>query len=249
VHIAVDAASYFGGKVAAFGCKTFSVPQWPGLVTSAGNATAMPVFGIELSQRFPRWDDLIAGASPPVLRTLAEPYGLRLGAEVWLAGISAERGPEAFVFYTDGELPDTGCGEKLPPPFVLRELVDDLMLRPVANDQVVPAHWTGIHDDDDVETVHWKLKKVLTMQRFTKLPDEVGGIGGFGTAITISADAITQRVVCRWPEDQIGIRIRPGQIDWDRWHRDNPKPGALPMSKLKRDMAARRDRKQLHLVR
>jgi hypothetical protein len=72
--------------------------------------------------------------------------------------------------------------------------------------------------------VLWSMRKVLAMQRHMKRPDGLGGIGGFGQLTSISADGITQRIIERWP-DVLGAPLRPGPIDWTRWHADNPKPG------------------------
>jgi hypothetical protein len=68
------------------------------------------------------------------------------------------------------------------------------------------------------------MRKVLEMQRNTKLPDGMGAIGGFAEIVTISADGIYQRVVQRWGADQVGAPLKPDPIDWAKWHSDNPKP-------------------------
>ena len=63
IHVATDAASYFrGGDVACFGVKMFPIANWPGVVTSSGNAAAMSIFALELSARFRNWNTMIAGA-------------------------------------------------------------------------------------------------------------------------------------------------------------------------------------------
>jgi hypothetical protein len=88
---------------------------------------------------------------------------------------------------------------------------------------------------------------MLEMQRQTKLPSDYGAIGGFAQCTTIYPDRIEQRILRRWHEDQVGQRLRPSKIDWPRWHAEHPKPGAK-VSRLKRDMAERRERKHLRVV-
>jgi hypothetical protein len=85
------------------------------------------------------------------------------------------------------------------------------------------------------------------MQRHMTLPAEIGGIGGFGQLATVDERGIKQRLLQRWP-DEPGGKLRPPPIDWDRWHRENPKPGASKQnSRLKREIEARRARKRFRI--
>jgi hypothetical protein len=108
----------------------------------------------------------------------------------------------------------------------------------------IAAGYEGIDVDADPNAVMWSVRKVLAMQRHMPLPDGIGGIGGWAELTTVSAGGVSQRIVDRWPEDQVGAPLHHGPIDWDRWHVDNPKPGT---SRLKREMAARKANK-LRLV-
>jgi hypothetical protein len=258
IHVAGDSAMYLRDQtVVAFGSKFLTVPHWPGVITSTGNSAIVPHVGWTLAQLFSTFDELVAGVSDALPRlvedyvALQERHGIRSGADLYFVGISAERGPEAYAIKTDDELPpgttreEAEASEHWAPPFTLLKL-PDLVMTPVPTDQVVPANYEGIDLDDDPEQVTWSLRKILEMQRRMTLPEGIGGIGGFGQLATVSADGVTQRLLQRWP-DQLGTPLRPPLIDWDEWHRDNPKPGA-PMSRVKRDMLARKTGK-LRLVR
>ena len=120
------------------------------------------------------------------------------------------------------------------PPLKLVKL-PNVVMTPTADDQVIPAGYEGIDIDADEESVLWSMRKVLTMQRHCKLPDNIGGIGGFAVVTTVSAEGIRQRILDRWPADKLGTQLRPGPLDWDRWHLNNPKPGSAS-SKFKRDL-------------
>jgi hypothetical protein len=156
-----------------------------------------------------------------------------------------------MLFRTDNSLPAIGTRAEVEaspywaPPYTVVKLEDEILMMPVPANQVEPAHYEGVDLDAEPAEVIWSLHKILEMQRHMDLPSEIGGIGGFGTVTSIYPDRIEQRVLVRWPEDRIGGRLRPEPLDWDRWHRENPKPG---VSRIKRDMLARKERK-LHLVR
>jgi hypothetical protein len=241
IHIATDAAYYTKEQsVVAFSGKVYPVPHWPGALANVGNAAASPLFGWSLAQDRPTFDDVVA-ISEPNLQAYSTAWHLPSHAEMIVAGLSAERGPEAYAFRT-GDMMAPGETEAGPQyedaPFRLVKLPEWVMT-PMANDQVIPANFEGIDVDADPDEVVWSIRKVLEMQRQTQLPEGVGGIGGFGSLTTISAEGIHQRIICRWQEDQIGGPLRAPPIDWDQWHRDNPRPG----SRLRREMAERKARK------
>jgi len=252
IHLATDAAIYQADQsVVAFGTKVWPVSHWPGLVTCAGNAAAVPLFGWALSQEFPTWDDLVDDAERGLakLARLVKDYGLSHAA-VLLAGISAERGAEAYTFQTTVELPlgvtreEAEASPHFQPPFVLAKF-PDVIMNPVAPPEIaIAAGYEGIDVDADPETVVWSIRKVLAMQRHMPLPDGIGGIGGFAELTAVSPEGVTQRVVERWPNDKIGAPLHHGSIDWDKWHAEHPKPGT---SRLKRELLTRKANK-LRLV-
>lgn len=233
LHILTDAAMYQQDQtVVAFGTKVWPVSHWPGLVTCAGNAAAVPLFGWALAQQFASWDDLIDDAERGLanLADTVSKWGLGHAA-VLLAGISATRGPEAYTFQTMETLPPGVTREEAEaspyyqPPYVLVRLPDTIMTPPVPLETVIAANFEGIDVDAEPDVAVWGMRKHLVMQRAMPLPDGVGGIGGFGELTTISADGVSQRVVDHWPGDAIGAPLHHGPIDWDQWHRQNPRPG------------------------
>jgi hypothetical protein len=109
---------------------------------------------------------------------------------------------------------------------------------------VLPAAYEGVDLEAEPAEVIWSLRKIVEMQRHCAASRDFGAIGGFATCTSVSAEGITQRMLARWCEDQIGAPLRPAPPDWKLWHVENPKPGTVaPMSKLKQDMLARKVRK------
>lgn len=233
VHVATDAAMYREDQsVVAFGSKTVAVSHWPGLVTGLGNAAAVPLFAWQLAQQFATWDEMVANGADAMSRLadVVESYGLPHAA-VLLAGISAQRGPEAYTFQTTVELPPGTTREEaeaspyFQPAYVLVKL-PDVIMSPVAPAEIsIAAAYEGIDTDAEPETVVWGIRKVLSMQRAMPLPEGIGGIGGFAELTTVGEGGVTQRVIERWSDDQIGAPLHHGPVDWTRWRADNPKPG------------------------
>ena len=102
----------------------------------------------------------------------------------------------------------------------------DCVMTPIPNDVVIAANYEGIDVNGDPEVVIWGMRKMLEMQRQMVLPENIGGIGGYGPLTTIFADRIEMRILQRCAEDQIGAPLRPAPIDWIASHRANPKPKA-----------------------
>jgi hypothetical protein len=68
------------------------------VITGRGTAIAVPLLGAALSLSFSTFDALVAGIED-VLEGMVAYYGIG-NAEVILAGISAERGPAAYMIVT-----------------------------------------------------------------------------------------------------------------------------------------------------
>jgi hypothetical protein len=250
IHVAADAAYYDqSGFVDSFADKGTIVLHWPAFFIGTGNSGTQKFLARELAHTFGGFDEFVDGAEhvlPGLLRDRDWPT-----AELIVAGISAERGPEAWSFVTDNKPPpgmteeEAAATKYRAEPLKLVKL-GAVVMTPVPADQVQAANWQGIKPDAPFDEVLWSLRKLITMQRHTALPDEVGGIGGFGTVTSVYADRIEQRVVVRWPEDQIGTKLQPAPIDWGAWHRDNPPPSVtIPagMSRARREMLERKARK------
>lgn len=228
VHLVTDAAVYTRDQVvASFGNKVYSAPHIPCVITVTGNAAATECYGSVLTNTFSTFDDMIAGAEV-VISELMKLHPLPGGGtDIMMAGVSASRGPEAYYFRTNDDLPlaqtreEVEASELFAPPGTLVKL-PDLVVSPVPHDQVAPANYEGI----DPDALEWSFRKILEMMRHTTLPEGIGGIGGFATMTTITADSIEQRVIQRWPDDKLGEPLRPGPIDWQKWHAENPKPAA-----------------------
>lgn len=252
VYMVTDGALYdaLSGAIITFENKTAVVENWPGAVTNTGNAEATGLVVDALGGEFPTWDGMVAGADDFLARVVPT-WGLQSGADVILAGMSATRGPEAYTFRIDDELPVLATQEEAAAskywadrPFKFVRL-GKLVMAPVPHDQILPANWEGIADDADDAEIEWSMRKLINMQRHMSLPDSIGGIGGFATITKITSEGIEQRTLLEWPEDRTGGRIRPRPINWQKWHRDNPRPGRvvnLPSRKRKR---AGRDRRGL----
>jgi hypothetical protein len=247
-HVACDAAYYDQfGYVDSFADKGNIVSHWPAFFIGTGNSGTQRFLASEMAHAFRTFDEFVDGAEfalPGMLSGFDWP-----SAELIVAGISAERGPEAWSFVTDNKPPPGMAEEEAAAtkyradPLKLVKL-GSLVMTPVPADQVEVAHWQSIKPDAPFDDVLWSLKKLLTMQRHTALPDDVGGIGGFGMVTSIYADRIEQRVIVEWPEDRIGGKLRREPIDWDSWHRDNPRPSAAePISRARREMLDRKARK------
>ncbi|MBN8963033.1 MAG: hypothetical protein J0H71_18015 [Rhizobiales bacterium] len=239
IYVLTDAAIYTKADgVSAFGLKAYPVANWPGLVTGVGNANASLILAFALAQTFGgedvAFDTMIATSDMSMPEYLA---GTKFpgGGEIIICGISKARNrPEIYSFRLDDTIPPGVTPAEIKEaikqgfyaekPGQLLKLPDNVMT-PVPPLQLsLAANYEGIKPTDTEDQVIWSMRKHLTMQRHMPLADDVSGIGGFATLTKITADGITQRIVDRWPEDQIGGLIRPARIDWQKWHADNPRP-------------------------
>ncbi len=229
IHVVTDAAIYTPKcGVEAFGAKVFPIPHLPAAITSLGNANATVLFGHALSQST-TFDRLVETADD-VLPLLIAAGDWSIGGQVIIAGISCKRGPEAYVFRLNDDLPATASREDVDAseywgdkPGTLTKL-DNVTMSPVPSmDDVIAANFEGIDVDATPDEVIWSMTKHIEMQRQRRVPDDCGGIGGFASLTTVSSYGITQRILQFWP-DEIGGLLRPPPIDWNRWQAENPKP-------------------------
>jgi hypothetical protein len=239
IHVATDAAVYADGVVDSFRAKHFPIPHWPGVITNLGNAAVTILLGEVISGEFATFDDFVDGADD-FLPDFLPRCGIPTAAEVIVAGFSRLRGPEAYSFRVGDDVPPVNSAEEVAgSPYWQREqykllkLPSQLVLSPQPVDQVVPAHWQGCDLDADPEEALWSIRKMLQMQRHTELPEHIGGVGGFAQVTSVFSDRIEQRVVTRWSEDKVGVRLRPAPLDWTRWHQENPRPNQRPASVLR----------------
>lgn len=251
IHVASDGAHYsLDGVVRAFGSKIYGVSHWPGFVVNLGNGGATPLLGQLMSKNFYTFDELVAGVEDE-LPAFVEICELSSGADVVIGGISEDRGPEAYMFKTDGSLPLQFTEEEAaaaPPPLKLVQV--DNVISPMPIHQLAAAGWGSDHPgpDDDPGLVVWDIKRILTAMHHTPGPPGFGGIGGFGEIMSVGPDGIHTRIVERW-NDCLDEPVIAPPLDWGQWYQENPKPRAgvieVPAgtSRLKREMAARKARK------
>ncbi|MCF8475748.1 MAG: hypothetical protein K9G60_01865 [Pseudolabrys sp.] len=261
--VATDAAVYQSrGIVTDFTSKMFAVAHWPGVVAVRGSSIASPFLGSDLSSKFESFDAMVAGIEdvlPAFVgawnRTLAgAALEGELTGEMVLAGWSTERGAaEVYTIRIDDTLPisvseaeadaSTLHGE----PFKLVRLPDSVEA-PVINDLdlIIAADWNGV-DETDLDSAAWSMLHMLEMQRQADFGDGIHWIGGFAQISIVTADGVTQRMLKRWTEDEVGYLIRPTPIDWPQWHLENPKPKPnmpIELSRVRRDMLKRKQRKE-----
>lgn len=232
-HFVTDGAIYREGEgVVAFGTKVRTIPHWPGMLTTAGNSAAASLFADDLSEQFPTFDEFVERAATDLhkLAKIVADWGLS-HASVLVAGVSENRGPESYTFQTDLELPPgTSQAEAQANPYFADAFrlvkLPNVCMTPVPPPEIsMAADYEGIDVEASPELVVWSMRKMLAMQRAMQLPNDIGGIGGFATLTTVSAGGIEQRVIQRWPADQVGAPLQPDIVDWRAWHADNPKPG------------------------
>jgi hypothetical protein len=234
LHVVCDAAMYdSSGVVRGLGSKIFPVSHWPGVICIRGAARAVLV-SQWLSGEFASFDAMVDGIEA-VMPTFAAAADLHMDCELILAGWSASRSaPESYLITTGNGLP-VGCDEEmaaaaeyLPEAFTLQRLPDTISGPAVQDFDIInAAGFEGIDVDGSPELAIWNLRKLVEMQRQTGHTNGIHWVGGFASLATVTPSGITQRILARWPEDRIGERMMPEPVDWDRWHRDNPKPGAV----------------------
>lgn len=222
VHVLTDAASYTpDGVLAGIGTKVFVEPNWPGVVTGRGTAIAVPLLGAALSLRFLSFDALVDGIED-VLEEMVDYYNIQGSAELVIAGISGNRGPEAYMIVTD-DAPPKGCSLEAarasghwPAPFRLQRL-HDMTCGPVPtvaaiNAAVEFAGFEVFGTDDAPADVVAGLTTFIEMQRNSLFDDGICWVGGHAELTTISAEGTSHRILKRWP-DKVGELMKP-KPDW-----------------------------------
>ncbi len=169
-------------------------------------------FAWSLSEEFSSFDNFVERGELH-LPLMMKSWGVDIPSEahIIVAGISQLRGPEAYAFKTGDCIPATSTAADVKAsdchdePFRLVKL-PNVVMSPMADDQVEAAGYDGIDPTDRPSAVVWAMRKMLEMQRHTALPDDIGGIGGWGQLVTISKFAIRQRIVARWPRIRLAGR-------------------------------------------
>lgn len=258
VQIMTDASAYTpDGVLVGIGTKCFVEPNWPGVITGRGTAIAIPLLGAALSIKFGNFDALVAGVED-VLEEMVDYYKITGYAELIIAGVSAERGPEAYMIRTSDTAP-IGCSLEdaiasghWPVPFKLQRL-DDMTSGPLptaaaVGEAVEFAGFDMFKADDHPDVVTAGLLTFIEMQRQSLYDDRICWVGGHAEHITISDEGIRHRILKRWP-DKIGERINPAPPIWSTF-RPSAQVISMPglhapdgMSRLRREMLERKQRK------
>jgi hypothetical protein len=235
LHVVTDGASYNqAGVVQGFATKVFTAPNWPGIITGRGIASAPQLFGQRLSWKFQSFDDLVDGIEAVYL-DIADELGLtEYDIELIIAGWSFERDqPESYVIYPNEQL-GHGMTEEIlearlaegkwspkPVPFKLMKLpgaVDG----PFLNEAIkLSSDYGGIDIDEPPEKCIARMHHVIECQRHDVWAhDQKYYIGGFAQVTTVTPDGISQRILSRWP-DKTGELICPSPPDWEKWKTDH----------------------------
>jgi hypothetical protein len=186
-------------------------------------------------------------------------------AALFLAGWSRERGrAEAYTVTMWGDEGDDGWSAEASrqmsdnetfgaTKFKLERLLDLAMNpAPEADDLgaagMVPAGFASVQDwfasfDPELDLLH-----LMEIQR--RIRRTAGGfflVGGLALLTSVTEAGISQRVVHRWIEDEIGSLVEPLPIlDWKAWRAERVRAAAPPgESPLKREMREAKERKQM----
>jgi hypothetical protein len=92
------------------------------------------------------------------------------------------------------------------------------------------------------------LLHIMEMQRRRKVPLRAGlppahWVGGVALLTSVTESGIAQKIVHRWDEDEIGGLIEPRPIDWKAWRAARTPVVPEGMSRLRRQMLDRKNRK------
>lgn len=237
-----DAASYDrDGYVLGIGTKTFPVPHWPGVIAARGPAIPSTVLADRLSFLFGSFDEFVEGAER-TLPDLVDTYYPDLPpTQFMIAGWSeARQAPESYILQTadepEGGLSDDGVENGL--AFEEYQLVrlPDCIYGPAITMDARVAGFSDPNLEDDPAKVVAALQRAIQCQRETACDGQYI-VGGFAGLTTVWPDRIEQRVLMRWPEDEIGEKIAPAK--------PVAKLVAIPegLSRVKREMLERKVKK------
>ncbi|MGE0524379.1 MAG: hypothetical protein AB7O60_15265 [Variibacter sp.] len=210
VHLWTDGAGYDAdGTLLSIEQKIAINGAMPAVIASRGSVLFLALLAEEAKNRHSTFDGLVGGAID-LVRTLTEMQAAPILAaccakelDFCFAGWSAERGrPEAYLLYNHET-----CGlprwQMIPIPSGagMIQPSDDALLARLRNRGFDPAG--GAFDP----VAHGA--GIMREQRFPfRRPDgrEIVAVGGFAQHTMLTRDAITTRVVERWP-DRVGEKI------------------------------------------
>lgn len=237
VHIMVDGAAYTSdGILRSISQKCFAVPTAGSVVSALGAGFAAFVFSYEIGESFNSFDAVVRGIED-AMPTYVEKHQTLLASsefpdfEIFIAGWSNERGgPEAYLMHVydpasfehwnkvhaeSGTRPESFKLQKLEGlvgnPGPTAEEFRAAKLRFACTAEELPEQMTA-----------GDLLHILEIQRRRRVPLRSGldahhWVGGLALLTTVTRDGISQRVMHRWGEDEVGKAIHPRPIDWESW--------------------------------
>jgi hypothetical protein len=223
VHLFTDGANYNDtGILVSVGPKVFTAPHLPLAVAACGARGASLDLGHMLAQRFQTFDELVgevesifpAFHAVYVDRYVAAGDGTREVAEMMalvLCGFSARRRRAEAYFLSTLDIPeDSDAVVPACSAFKLRQL-GGVTAIPTPNVRLWQAG--AMRAGEGEGRLRRNGIELMEAQRRTRYEIANGGtfctIGGFVQMTTVTADAIRQQVVRRWPEDQVGRKVEP----------------------------------------
>jgi hypothetical protein len=216
VHICTDGASYLpDGRVMAIGTKVFTAPNLPMALAVRGPAGAAFHLGPALTWRQESFDGVVCTIEetlPVVFSQYVKQFDCGGEAEIILTGWSEYHGRCAAYFIRTHDWT---------PPATVRNLwgrehcVELTTLTPLPFRLVKLGAFAAFPsvavDDLGERQIGRRMLQVMEAQRALDLCDfelESTGhvVGGFAQLTTITRDAISQRIIHRWP-DRVGMKI------------------------------------------
>lgn len=227
MYVVTDAASYDSrGIVTGLASKVRSIPQWPGVVTGRGHSIILTLVGEHVSNTFLTFDDAIEGIAGTLPSALSRHPWLpeNAAAEVIIAGWSIKNDRhEAYVLATAqqelkgltqqeaDELVASGRGIN-PDVMKLQKLPEFVWGPLLVVDWLFTTGYKFNENPTPAETIK-DLRRIIELQRHD--PAYPHRVGGWAELTIVTKTDITQSILHRWPEDEVGFVIEPDPIkDW-----------------------------------
>jgi hypothetical protein len=257
VHLMCDAATYDypAGILRAVDLKKcYALPGLSAAVSCTGPADLGAFFGHCLPQHVTSFDRLIAMGNeiiPELFENYAEAVrGGDANSTLYLIGWheGAQR-PAAYSIelWTEGSskitnVLDNSANAASIERYKLKETI--LAGTPLPGPDLLAAAGLSIPDDENEMSPEIDLLHLMEVQRHERI-DGNYWVGGHAFLTSIDRRGISQRVVHRWEEDRVGSLITPPAIDWSAWRAVREATAPAPISRLRRMMLERRDKKRI----
>jgi len=244
IHVVSDGGYYDDdGRVLSFGCKVYPIAHFPGFVGALGRVLAGPLLAAALGQAASDIDALFDKIELllPEFEDRFEDVLEDGVSGMMVGGWSAARN-EMRLGYIKGR------AKSEPDIHTLKIFAGDQAIAwPVISEaRQLDAFGRLFYSIDDVPAPEDYAKRQLMAQRHTEFELPSGrkgcGIGGFGQLTTITRDGVGTKIVARYP-DRVGEYMTPEPIDWAAFRAEGTGASTAGLSRLQRDMLARKQRK------